>query len=338
MLSVLAAGAALPLLGWVAAPLGGERLRPSLASSLASHAPASHAAQDPDPDTAASCGKCHTEIHGEWLGRAHANAWVDEIYQAQLAEKTRQDNCLPCHIPQSALARIGKKPKTRDEHKDEGVTCVTCHKDNNTIHGPFGAQTKAHPTAKHAAFTLEGSAELCAGCHRTTIADVLGVARDHEEVYPAKVTKTCIECHMPEVERALAVDPESKQPSSPVRKGRSHVVLGPRDVDFCASAFGLSAKVQGDEVVLTVKNQAGHRVPGLKLRTFELHVALVDDGGKELATHVVELTGRDPLPIDPMARDFPFAKPAGAKAMTVRIDHLLMDEKVATVAEHQLPL
>ena len=325
----------LPLVGIVALlPLLGLVATPTARTDPAGSTPR----QQNPADQAASCGRCHTDIYGEWKGRSHANAWVDKIYQAQLEKKTRKKNCLPCHIPQSALDRLGKKPKTRNVHKDEGVTCVTCHQSGGVIHGPFGAATPAHPTKKHDAFTLTGSNKLCAGCHRTSIADVLGVARDHAKVFPAQVKQSCVECHMPEVERALAIDPQTKKPSGPVRKGRSHIVLGPGDADFCGTAFGLSAKRADGQTILVIENKAGHRVPGLKLRVFEVHVALQDAAGGVVAEHKIELTGKDPLGIDPLQREFPFPLPAGATAIQVRIDHLLMGEKLATVLTQTLKL
>ncbi len=322
--------------GFSLLPVAGEILRGERSEQPAcADAHAGISAFDP---TAASCGTCHTEIHREWSERGHSHAWTDEVYQADLKKKTRTKQCLPCHIPQSVLDRMPKKPRTRDVHKDEGVTCVSCHEQDGVIHGPFGAETEAHPSAKHEAFTTKGSTALCASCHSTSIADVLGVAKDHAKVYPDQVSKTCVECHMPEVERVMAVDPESGEATGPARKGRSHRVLGPFDVEFCATAFGLSAAVQDGQVVLTIENKAGHRVPGLKLRTFAIHATVLGADDGELAQHEAALTGREPLDVDPPTRAFQWPGVDGAQSLRVRIVHLFLDEEVATVVDTTLPL
>ena len=84
-------------------------------------------AQGQGPEAASTCGNCHTEIYAEWKGHKHAGAWTDEIYQAAIAAKTRPEICHNCHIPNSVLDRLGSRPRVRDKHLDEGVTCVACH-------------------------------------------------------------------------------------------------------------------------------------------------------------------------------------------------------------------
>ena len=105
-----------------------------------------------DPNAAATCGKCHKDHYDEWHGRSHANAWVDPIYQAELKTKSKPESCHACHIPSEVLKRLGKKPEVRKELLDDGVGCVACHKVGDTIHGPFGAKTDAHPSEKDAVF------------------------------------------------------------------------------------------------------------------------------------------------------------------------------------------
>ena len=134
-------------------------------------------AQGQGPDAAATCGMCHTEIYAEWKGRKHARAWVDPIYQAAIEKKTRPQLCHRCHIPAPVLDRLGRAPRIRDRHLEEGVTCVACHKKGDTMHGPYGSDTLAHFCEKDPAFSFAGSVSLCASCHATQIEDVLPVAK-----------------------------------------------------------------------------------------------------------------------------------------------------------------
>ncbi len=301
-----------------------------------------------DPNSAASCGKCHTQIFKEWKGRAHAKAWVDDLFQAQLKEKKNKAACTRCHIPLPIHTKLGKRPKARESLLDEGVHCIACHqsKDGDKIVGPFGAKTDAHASIKGDAFTTrEGQLNLCYSCHGSKITPVLPLAKDYKTVYlPDPEAPTCIECHMPEVERPLAIDPETKQPTGPARKGRRHALLGPRDSAFCAKAFELTARKEGDNVVLAIENKAGHRIPGLtKLRKFVVHIAQQDGEGKELSRHKVELwwdkaSGSEGLWADAArrTRTFPFARAKDAAQIEVTIDHVMLDEKINEVMKKTL--
>ena len=251
--------------------------------------------KSPDKDSAKSCGACHTAIFKEWDGRAHSNAWTDEIYQASIKKKKRPKACHSCHIPERVLARPTRKPKTRKKLLHEGVTCVSCHEKDGEIHGPFGAKTDAHKSVKDALFT--DASKLCMSCHSTKIDIVLPVGRQFRNAELEKKGKSCAGCHMPEITRHLAIDPDTGKPVGDKRKGRSHALLGPRDPEFCATAFKLSTKKNGDELVLTIENGAGHDVPGLRTRAFHFLVSQKDKGGKTLSDKTVVIDAENPLEV-----------------------------------------
>lgn len=298
--------------------------------------------QGPDPNSAATCGQCHVAIYEEWKGRAHNNAWVNELYQAEVKTKTTPESCYGCHIPLDVHQRLGRKPQPRDQSRDEGVTCVSCHKSAATkddILGPFGAKTDAHPSQKHAAFTGAGSISLCASCHNLKIGPVLPLGRDHD-TYREKLgdkAKTCVECHMPEIERELAVSIVTGKPVGEKRMTRSHVVLGPRDVEYCKKAFGLAARADGKDLVLSIENQAGHRIPGLTLRQFAVAIAQLGRDGGQLSTHAITLSHENGLKVLE-TREFRFDLAAGAASVEVRIDHVFEEKVVATVVSEKITL
>jgi len=284
-----------------------------------------------DPDSAATCGKCHTEILAEWQGRAHAKAWTDPVYQEALKDKKRPELCYPCHIPTPVLDRLGNKPGTRDDLRDEGVTCVSCHKKDGAMHGPFGSKTDAHPSEKDPAFTEAGSVGLCASCHRTKIGPVLPLAKDFEEAKLAERGKSCVGCHMAEVERHVAVSMVTGKPVGEVRKGRKHDVLGPGDPEFCAKAFRLAARPDGKDVVLTIENEAGHRVPGLTLRKFRFTVRALGGDQKPLGKpEQLEISSDNELQVLEK-REFRFAAPAAVDRLEVEIEHVFADKSLGTV-------
>ncbi len=274
-----------------------------------------------NPDSAVTCGKCHTEIYGEWKDRAHAQAWTDPIYQDALKDKKRPELCYPCHIPTSVLDRLGSKPSTRDDLREEGVTCVSCHKKEQAMHGPFGAKTDAHPSEKDPAFTEQGSTALCASCHSTKIGPVLPVAKDFEEAKLADKGKSCVGCHMAEIERHMAVSMVTGTPTGEKRKGRKHDILGPNDPEFCAKAFKLGARTDGKDIVLTIENEAGHRVPGLTLRKFVVVVRCLDGNKKEIgAAERFEISSDNELKVLEK-REYRFAARPKLDQLEVEIEH-----------------
>jgi hypothetical protein len=302
------------------------------------------AAQNPagrDPDAAATCGQCHTEFYEEWKDRAHAIAWTDPVYQEELKEKTVPKNCHGCHIPGDVHARLGRKPEVRTQRLDEGVTCVSCHKTESkkgVILGPFGSKTDAHPSEKSPVFDVKGSTQLCASCHSTKILPVLPVARDHEEYVKqlGAEAKQCVECHMPEVKRHLAISIATGEPVGEERMTRSHVVLGPRDPDFCALAFEPSAKADDKEIVVSIANKTGHRVPGLTLRTFVVTVTPLEQDGKGAHVEKVEFSDKNELKT---LETREIRVPRGSStSVEVTIDHFFKGEKVATVLTKKLDL
>lgn len=287
-------------------------------------------AQGQGPDAASTCGMCHTEIHAEWKDRKHGLAWTDPIYQAAMQQKTRPQLCHSCHIPGSVLERLGTRPRIRDRHLEEGVTCVSCHKKGNAQQGPYGSDTLAHLCEKNEAFSFAGSVTLCASCHSTKIEDVLPVAKDFIDADMASKGKSCIGCHMPEVERQMSVSLSTGNPIGEVRKGRSHALLGPSDIEFVATAFGFAASRRDENLVLSISDLAGHRIPGFQLRTFPVDVRQLDGDGNELRADQLVISDENALQAAE-TRDFTFPLADGVAAVEVQLHHHLEGERVATI-------
>jgi hypothetical protein len=278
-------------------------------------------AQEPAPAPAAStplgpfprhaladdlgCATCHAQIVDEWSASAHAHAWTDERYQAELATKQRPESCHGCHIPTPLdLVATNQKPTPRTaalEAHEFGVSCATCHAGpGDSILGPFGAPTRAHVSTRHARFAPERSNELCIGCHATTIGPVIGIARDYLTRPELALTYSCVGCHMDEVTRSIATDANDEP--LPARVARSHRIRGPWDAEFLAQAFDIAARSEGSgadaRTIVTVTNAAGHRIPGLLDRRFELEFDAVDETGKALATATLIVDQRAFLAIE----------------------------------------
>ncbi len=292
-----------------------------------------------DPMSAKACSACHQTIYDEWkaAGQMHSNAWLDQLYQAKIQKKKRPKTCYACHIPERVLARVGRKPKTRKGFLHEGVTCVACHESDGKMHGPFDCETTAHATEKNPLFTPQGSNALCNSCHKTKIDVVLPVGKDFEKSGLEAKGKSCIGCHMPEVEQAIANEKGSDKPAGIKRKGRSHKILGPNDAKFCAKAFKLSvAKAEG-RVVLTIENTTGHRVPGLLIRSFRFSVKQLDADGKVLANDDCVVDGDNQLPVLEK-RQVPLKVADGVSKVEVLMQHYFLDKLVAEIKKTTLKL
>jgi nitrate/TMAO reductase-like tetraheme cytochrome c subunit len=296
-----------------------------------------HQDRKPDPNSAKSCAKCHKAIYDEWNGRKHSHAWTNPIYQASIKKKKRAKMCHACHIPDRVLARVGRKPKTRKDLLHEGVTCVSCHEKGGKIHGPFGAKTDAHESVKDPLFTDANSSGLCLSCHSTKIDVVLPVGKDFKKAKLASKGKSCVGCHMPEIERHLSVSPVTGKPVGEKRKGRSHKLLGPNDPVFCATAFKLTAARKGEQMVLTIANEAGHRVPGLSIREFHFLVRQTNAAGKVLSDKKIVVSSENGLMVEE-TREFPFELAEGVAGVEVVIQHHFQKKKVADISKQRFKL
>jgi hypothetical protein len=274
---------ALPILR---APAPAVRIRPERVSGLSEYA----------------CAGCHAEVSEEWAQSAHGLAWVDEAYRAELADKKRPELCHGCHAPEPLLAGVlAPRPDPREDARDLGVSCESCHVDEEgAMLGPRGTPVAAHPSKHSEHMSAPGSNELCSACHATNIGPVIGVAKDFAAAGLAQRGLSCVGCHMAPVERAWAAE-------APARLGRSHALQTPRDPAFLRLAFGLELATTDGRSRVVIQNQAGHRVPGLVGRQIRFEAELLDASGAVLERQSLTLDERAYLPVE-AAREIPFTR------------------------------
>lgn len=275
---------------------------------------------------AESCGVCHVEIYNEWRISSHARAWNDDAQFLEEMKKTTAEPgrdaswiCQNCHTPnESQLPKLvtaleggdrGRpvyvdNPNFDPELQLEAVTCATCHVRDGVVLGPFGGTGAPHPVQR----TDELFAvELCTQCHQVeeSLADVELVCTFDTGVTFASSPwaaegKTCQECHMPEVERRLAIM------DGPVRKTRRHWFGGsliPKKPEFEAEIAPLrdvypngarvewvdlpavvQAKVPTTLTFAVTNAEAGHTLPTSDVERYLLVSAqAIDAGGNILA-------------------------------------------------------
>jgi nitrate/TMAO reductase-like tetraheme cytochrome c subunit len=246
-----------------------------------------------------ACASCHREVAEEWAETAHAISWLDEHYRKQMEHHRRPESCHGCHAPEPMhLTDVTERPDVRENERDLGISCESCHLGpENTMLGPRGTPTDAHPSKQSETMTGLGSSAVCITCHKVNIGPVIGIAKDFESSKQAERGRSCVGCHMAQVERRWATAKEgAEQP--PLRTGRSHAIQTPRDPTFLRRAFELSVRTEGKTTFVTLANQAGHRVPGLVGRSIEFEARVLGANGEELGRGTLTLDERSYLPVD----------------------------------------
>lgn len=289
---------------------------------------------------AESCGACHPDIYNEWKTSIHSQAYNDPFFQAYWTKDKHIWVCLNCHtplenqqptlikdIPRDRVERAVQEPNPHydQDYQQEGVTCAACHVRDGVILGPFDDAKAPHPTKYDSTFRTP---ELCQRCHSVVGGPAqfynggpCGTYPEFEDGYWRKERGyICQSCHMPEVERPIAI-------GGPVRKGRQHLWRGGHDPEMVKRAIDVKVVTEPAEpkpgdtirVMLTLVNAgAGHKLPtGDPDRHFTVEFAVEDQNGKVLAQQsdtmgrwilwqpvIVELYDNRLMPL--ASREYPF--------------------------------
>lgn len=292
-----------------------------------------------------TCASCHVEIAAEWRGSMMGQAWTDPVFQADFARGGELYACRYCHtpLPQQQPERVTglrslkpvagageANPDFEPALLGDGVGCAACHVREGAVVGRLAGLEAPHAVAVDANF---GGAELCASCHQASappfsrmkrpIADT--VAEWSRWQAATGRPESCVDCHMPAVERALTA-------WTPARSTRSHRVLGGWDDEFVASAIRVGAVERtAGGVSVSLTNLAGHNVPTADpMRALELVVRLgVVPGAPEarvtferLVTDRTYVESRDTtlLPAETRVVTVPFVADVLALADTVVVE------------------
>jgi HEAT repeat protein len=227
----------------------------------------------------AFCQPCHPVEYAEHEQTTHGRAFTDEEVRLATARFSHQD-CIICHTPRPIFETgVGMNPIRRHYGLVEGNTCMTCHWKPGYDYASFrgGAECRG------AFAPAVGTVEACASCHRNH-----GTPYQWERNPNGKESgRICIDCHMPAVEREVAV-------GGPVRVVRSHLFPASRSATQLARAYEYEARLDGNSVLATLRNKgAGHNFPTeLKQRSVESLVVVRDLEGKEVARS--RMVFRDP--------------------------------------------
>ena len=225
-----------------------------------------------------SCGKCHTEVLGEWKGTLHATAWEDPIFVASAGRPMKME-CKPCHSPQPVLFTDlamdwGYRPFLRDFNHADSVNCTSCHlRSDGTV-----AAKQDHPDApcKPRRDPRLSSPVLCGTCHNPTH----NANYEWEQSAARKAGIACSDCHSQVVYRTGA---DGKK-----KAGFSHVFPGGNDPAFVAKAIKTDCSVQGRELQVRVENRSAHKFPGeVPTRIFMIRMQFWDGDGTLISEEVL---------------------------------------------------
>jgi hypothetical protein len=211
---------------------------------------------------AEDCRRCHGDVVAEWSDSPHANAWTSKHFSALTADHAAEA-CLGCHAP-APLGRDGEIA-LRSDHREEGVTCVSCHLVPDadaaplTMRGPHARTSpiEVHPIVVDALFTKP---DLCGTCH----AEVLEQWRAAPEPADGSQKEICQACHMPAVRRKIeSYDPDRPYSSVIVAlgssvDGRRHRFDGPPDP---WKHLELEKRREAGRWIIDVRNKMPHALP-----------------------------------------------------------------------------
>lgn len=316
------------------------------------------------------CGACHRAIYEEWKVSTHRHAWNDPQFQKEIGKSDNTWLCRNCHTPtllQQPVWPVGltdddveapilvENPAVDEALMDEGVTCVACHVRDGVIHGPGLPDSAApHPVVADSQYR---SGALCERCHQA------------ERTYPGKgfvctfstgkewraspqfaEGQTCATCHMPEVERPVAV-------GGPVRTVRRHWFKGAGIPKFADQAppedaapgpgLELTPSVADGVLSLVATNaHAGHHLPaGDPERWVQLDVHFLDAEGRPVGEAWQHRFGQvwewHPAPrrisdnrlLARESRTLTVPVPAGASKAVVEASNHRMTKKIAEYHE-----
>lgn len=225
-----------------------------------------------DPPTGISgtepsdCAACHAEIAAEWASSAHAHAWRDPLFQAEL-QVSQEAPCRHCHAPlvpdvavrgttPGALVLDGEALAAR------GIDCAVCHVRAGHVFGPEGRGGDEHAALRDARLATSA---FCGSCHQFDFpAPAPGQRNRYHPGQPLQNTlvewsqsryadRPCQQCHMP-------IAGEAGQ------RHASHAFRTLDDPAFMARAVRVTAKAQrhGGVVRVTVvisPAEIGHAFP-----------------------------------------------------------------------------
>jgi hypothetical protein len=219
----------------------------------------------------------------------HGRAMTDPHF-LRLSDGLKSEECIRCHAPVPLREMDNfETPIARNDRREDADSCLTCHQSGGNVAGPNGYPGPCRPVKDPDQTNVT---KICFACHNQhkTGEEWLAGPYAPDAPAPRKVeAKTCLDCHMPEVERPLV---EGGVP----RKGRRHTWPGGHDMAQLQRASKLEVEATPTEGGTRIRTwltntSAGHNIPtDSRHRSFDVYLKVWDADGKVIV---------DPLDPDP---------------------------------------
>lgn len=232
-----------------------------------------------------SCRTCHKEIHQEWFASAHAAAWSNKLFQFWYRKTGRPRECVTCHAPKPIFETgLQNHPMGREQYRNEGVNCQSCHAQGNRVLGPFGLCV-THLSYKSLAFKRD---EICLPCHAAKcmrytyyLSAQSRQTCSYRQSARSK-SRSCQDCHMKAKHGKLAQTEIGKAPSRPRHSHEMNVTRRPSELK---KAVEVAAEAHDDQIIVSFVNAtSGHFLPGGEQRSLVAELAFLDDVGQPVET------------------------------------------------------
>jgi Zn-finger protein len=243
---------------------------------------------------ASQCGACHVEQYQEWQGTAHAKAFTSQSFQEAIGSP-EDDGCLGCHTP---LGIREGQTEARSFHREEGVTCVSCHLSQGKMHGPHTTSALFTPHSVQVEDPFYLTPALCATCHDETYAQ-------WQKIEAGQKIRSCQGCHQAEVQRNategtnvfsnILVSFEEKIPT------RSHEISLEKMANFpdgvTLTALALNQGGDTPALKIAIRNKLPHDLPTGTFGKKEIQLSLIflKDGVQVAEMRVVVSDGKKGL-------------------------------------------
>jgi len=188
------------------------------------------------------CRDCHPDVWQEWERSGHSKAWANVNVQAAFRFFGYDRKCLSCHAAEPVQWDLSSDQPVslRQEDRDSGVNCLTCHDLANDL-GVAAVRHVAEAPCRPVQTVELSKSRICGACHDA-------IYDDWQASRYARENKSCQSCHMPTVGEAGR---------------RGHVFLGGHDAATVRSGARMICRQEGDELVVAITNHAtGHNFPG----------------------------------------------------------------------------
>lgn len=231
--------------------------------------------------TSAECGQCHKAIYAEWKESYHGRAMSDPLFR-ELSAEVNKEECIRCHAPVNLRDSGFETPVARSDLRDEAISCLSCHQNGAHVSGPNGGMEDApcRPIQDPDQLDVVKMCFVCHNQHDTGNEWMRGPYSPEAEEPREREVQTCIDCHMPEVERPLVE-------GGPVRRVRAHTWFGGHSMRMLKRASAIDVEVEalpagGHRFRVFVTNKgAGHAIPtDARHRSFDTYLLLRDAQGK----------------------------------------------------------